>query len=237
MAKKKTNNQKKTNTSNQTSQTNAEKEQVVQEAAVTETKEEVAGAETPETVEAKEEEVTETVEAKEEETTETAVKEVQLIETGVQDSKVRKARKEYISIDLPAKETKKKVVPMDIVLLLVSLWMFFGVKLVFHACEAMDSESIMACHWAEQLIFGVAGVLVLQSILLIATARKGTRLGISLSMIPTALLTTVIPGTLVKLCMMNTMRCQSVMKPAVITMGIVTAICALTNAILEWRES
>ena len=74
-------------------------------------------------------------------------------------------------------------------------------------------------------------------VLLIATAKKGTRLGISLSMSPTAILTALIPGTFINLCMMNTMRCHSVMKPAVIIMSVVTALCALVNAVLEWREA
>ncbi|MBR1691740.1 MAG: DUF4418 family protein [Lachnospiraceae bacterium] len=134
-------------------------------------------------------------------------------------------------------EKKNKVTVMDIVLLVLSAVLCLGTKFLFHACEVMEGESIMACHWAEQAVTGVAAVLVIQAVLLAVTAGKDTRKGLSLAMIPTAALTACIPGGLIRLCMMADMRCRSVMRPAVMILGIIIAVCALVNAVLEWRRA
>ena len=133
-------------------------------------------------------------------------------------------------------EKKRKTVVMDIILAVLSAVLCLGTKFVFHACAA-DAESVMTCHWAEQAVTGTGAVLFIQAAAILLTGNSGTRKGISLAMVPTALLAVCIPGGLIRLCMMDTLRCHTVMRPAVMVLGILTAVCAAVNAVLEWRRS
>ena len=46
----------------------------------------------------------------------------------------------------------------------------------------------------------------------------------------------LIPGGIVSMCMMDTMRCHAVMKPFVRIMSVLIALCALINLILALRS-
>ncbi|MBR1930241.1 MAG: DUF4418 family protein [Lachnospiraceae bacterium] len=131
------------------------------------------------------------------------------------------------------KETSKQTV-LEWILVALCVLLCAGMKLVFHACEV--GENIMACHWAEQAAFGVAIVLVVQAILLVFIRKADGKLGIKLAMIPTALLEVCIPGVFIHLCMMNTMRCHTIMRPAVSLFGVAIAVVALVSALLERRQ-
>lgn len=124
----------------------------------------------------------------------------------------------------------KNIKAMDIVLLVLSAVLCVGVKAVFHACEVME-DKIMSCHWAEQAVFAMGIVLVVQALGLIILSRYNVRRGLSFAMIPTAVVTAFIPKIMINLCMMNDMRCHTTMRPAVIILSIIIAVCALVNAV------
>lgn len=130
---------------------------------------------------------------------------------------------------------KKKISMMDVILLVLSALLCFGTKFVFHAC-AVGEDHIMACHWAEQSVIGVGAALTVMALITLIARDGGIRKGISLAMIPTAVLAVSIPGGLINLCMMSDMRCRSVMRPAVMIIGILIAVMALVNVIIEFRR-
>ena len=70
----------------------------------------------------------------------------------------------------------------DIVLLLLSLALCLGVKLVFHACGMKEDGSYMNCHWAEQAVFAVSAGLTITSVLRLFLDRKA-KAGAALAMI------------------------------------------------------
>ena len=120
---------------------------------------------------------------------------------------------------------------MNVVLLVLCVILCAGIKLVFHACEV--GENIMACHWAEQAVFAFGIVLVVQSLGLMFFREAGVRKGICFSIIPIAVITALIPGVFIHLCMMNDMRCHTVMRPAVIILTVLIVMCAIVNIVLE----
>lgn len=129
----------------------------------------------------------------------------------------------------------KKIKVMDVVLLVLSLALCGGVKLVFHACEVMEDMDPMACHWAEQAVFGMGIVMVVQALGMILLSKLDVRKGISFAMIPTAIVTAFIPNVLIHLCMMNDMRCHTTMRPAVIILSVIIAVCALINMLTDGK--
>ena len=122
------------------------------------------------------------------------------------------------------KRTIRSWIPVILSLLLAA-----GTLTVFRACGPKEDGSWMTCHWAEQAVFGIGIVLVVQSLGLVFLAKLDVRRGISFAMIPTALLAAFIPGGLIHLCMMNDMRCHTTMRPAVMILSIGIAVCALIN--------
>ena len=129
----------------------------------------------------------------------------------------------------------KKMKVLDIVLLVLSVILVFGTKFVFHACEV--GENIMSCHWAEQTVFGVGLVLMVQALGLLLSNKSDVRRGIHFAMIPTAILAFFLPGGLIHLCMMKDMRCHTTMRPAIMILSILIAICAIVSTVLDGKKA
>lgn len=118
-----------------------------------------------------------------------------------------------------------KTLVFDIVLLLLSAGLTVGVKTVFSACEKKPDGTWMACHWAEQAVMALGCAMAVMALVNIVLNKTDLKRGIVLAMIPTALITAFVPNTLIKLCMMTDMHCHSVMKPAVIIISALIAVC------------
>lgn len=124
-----------------------------------------------------------------------------------------------------------------IVLLCLSIFLCLGTKFLFHACEAGEDGSWMACHWAEQAAAGTAAVLTVQAVLLLIIKDAKEKAGIAFSMAAAALLAAAVPGGLIRLCMMADMQCRAVMRPAVTVLGILIALTALAAGVVMQRKS
>ena len=118
-----------------------------------------------------------------------------------------------------------KTLVFDIVLLLLSAGLTVGVKTVFSACEKKPDGTWMACHWAEQAVMALGCAMTVMALVNIVLNKTDLKRGIVLAMIPAALITAFVPNTLIKLCMMTDMHCHSVMKPAVIIISALIAVC------------
>lgn len=118
----------------------------------------------------------------------------------------------------------------------LSAFLCAGVRFVFHACAPKEDGSWMTCHWAEQAVFAAAIILVVQSVLLFLIRRNGIKSGIAMAMVPVALSVAVLPGGSIRLCMMESMRCHTVMRPAVTILAVLTAVCAAVTAYISARH-
>lgn len=124
---------------------------------------------------------------------------------------------------------------VDIALLLLSAALCIGVKLVFHACGAMEDGSYMHCHTAENAVFAAAIVLTVLALILCLLRARKVRACIAFVAAVLALVTAFIPQTVVHLCMMPDMRCRSIMRPAVLVCSLLIAAVALLSALLSLR--
>ena len=130
----------------------------------------------------------------------------------------------------------KKPTITDICLLLLSAALCLGSKLLFHACGPKEDGSWMSCHWAEQTVFLMSiGLTVVSAVRLCLSrpAKAGAALAMSVMSVATAL----IPGIAIRLCMMDTMRCHAVMRPAVLILCGLIAVAGVVDAILSRKEA
>ena len=130
----------------------------------------------------------------------------------------------------------KKINITDVCLLVFSAALCLGVKLVFHACGMKEDGSWMNCHWAEQAVFAVSIGLTVTAGLRLLLNRQA-KAGAALAMSVIAVMTALLSGVFVRLCMMDTMRCHAVMRPAVIILCALIAVTGIADAVTGRKEA
>ena len=131
---------------------------------------------------------------------------------------------------------KRRFGMMDILLLALNLLFFVGMQTVFLPCEARPDGSWMSCHWAGQALTGIAAVLTVIAVMHLVIPRPQVKMGLALAMIPLSVLALVLPEHLIDLCMMETMRCHTVMEPAVTVLSLVNIMVAAADVYVQGRE-
>lgn len=126
---------------------------------------------------------------------------------------------------------------MDIFMLIPGILLSVGVKTVFHPCGMHEDGSFGSCHWAGEAVFGIGIVLLIIGILHLIMSRPAGKMGLSLATIPLALLAALLPKNLIRLCMMASMHCNAVMRPAVLIIGILSALLATADVFYQNRQS
>lgn len=134
------------------------------------------------------------------------------------------------------KNTKLRIGVTDIVFLAASLIFLLGIRFAFGPCGPKEDGSWMLCHWAGNVLMGLAAVLVVLAILHILSAQSAVKLGLSLGAIPVSVLAWLIPGKLIQMCMMQDMRCHTVMTPAVTLCAGVMIVIAVVDIIVQYRR-
>ena len=127
----------------------------------------------------------------------------------------------------------KSIVPAILVALL-ALVIAVGSQTFLGACVHEDG-SFGACHWAARGILGVGGLMA--ALALLAIAARRARFGLYLAMLPADLVGILIPGTLIDICGMDTMRCRMLMRPATMILFALAMIAALVGLLLSRNEA
>ena len=125
-------------------------------------------------------------------------------------------------------------VPAAIVFV-VSVIAAFGVTSFIGPCVHEDG-SFGACHWAGQALLGLFCLLALEGLSGALWNEKRIRGGLYLAMLFTAVLGFFVPGTLIGMCSMATMRCRALMKPAVTILLALDGLLSLAGLVLELRR-
>ena len=100
-----------------------------------------------------------------------------------------------------------------------------------------EDGSFGACHWAGRAELGIACLIAAQSLLLLFQKNAGARCGLYMAILLTAALGMLVPGTLIGLCGMATMRCRALMKPAMTLLFALMGILALAGIFPEIHPS
>ena len=126
-------------------------------------------------------------------------------------------------------EKKRRFKITDILLLLASGAFLVGMRTFLAPCAQQADGRWMVCHWAGEALTGVAAVLFVISLLHALIPRARIKMGLALAMIPAATLAFLLPGTMIDLCMMETMRCHTVMTPAVTVLSLLNIMVAAAD--------
>ena len=114
---------------------------------------------------------------------------------------------------------------------LLALLLTVGSLTIFKACGEHDGK-YMACHWAQNAVTLIGAVISIQALLRILLKNSGIKAGLAISIFLSAVSVIFIPGHVISLCMMDTMRCISTFKPAVIVIASLLAAAAGSDSIL-----
>lgn len=113
---------------------------------------------------------------------------------------------------------------VGIVLTVLSSILLVGILTFAGPCGVHDDGTVSSCYWASRAVLGVGVVLVVISLVRIFERDEGERRGLSFSAVLLGVLVAVLPGVLIDLCMMQTMRCHTVMRPFALVMGVLIAV-------------
>ena len=117
----------------------------------------------------------------------------------------------------------------------LALFMAVGAATFLGPCVHTDGTH-GACHWAGRALTGLGAVLAAQSILALIL-RPEDRRGVYLAMLPVVVLAALIPGNVIGLCLMETMRCRAVMQPAMILLSAAVGVWAAALAFLSGKKA
>ena len=121
---------------------------------------------------------------------------------------------------------KKALIPGCITLVL-ALVIAIGSFTFLSPCTH-DDGSVGACWWAGRALLGLGCLLAVLSVFALLSRRA--RFGVYLSGIAVCAVGILTPGTLINLCRMSSMRCRSVMQPAMIILFAAAALAAAAGA-------
>ena len=140
---------------------------------------------------------------------------------------MNKKTSKFSTIDLPA--------------LLLSAVLFVGVLTVFRACAKTDEGMWMHCHYVELAIAAIGITSCLLTFINMTFIKKlGINTLIRIITIALAIISIMLPGRIVSMCMMETMRCHAVMKPFVTidsAILIIFSVVAIVVSFLKERKT
>ncbi len=128
--------------------------------------------------------------------------------------------------------SKKISMILTVLSLVLGLVLCLGAEFLFSACGADEDGSYMRCHWAQMAVVAVAAVLIVIYVLALLVRDARVRAGLVLATVPMSVAVMLIPGTVIGLCMMATMHCRAMLRPACLVLGLVMAVIALIHGLL-----
>ena len=132
------------------------------------------------------------------------------------------------------KEKKGSMIPA-LATVILAMIAAAGVKSFAGPCVHEDG-SFGSCHWAGQALFGLSIVIAAESVIVVWRKNTALRRGLYLAMMLTAVLGILMPGTLISLCAMDSMRCRMIMRPAMLVLYALMLVSATTGALLSRED-
>ena len=126
----------------------------------------------------------------------------------------------------------------DILVFVLGLVIVIGSLTFFSACGSMEEDGMqmwMNCHWA-QVAVTISGTAI-SLFALVSVFLKG-KLKAVFNFIEAVggVMVILFPTVLIHTCMMNDMRCNSIMKPCAILFGALVAVITVISAIINLKK-
>ena len=130
----------------------------------------------------------------------------------------------------------KRFSPGAAAVLLLSVVIAVGSVSFLGPCVQVDG-SFGSCHWAGQAMLGIGLLLAVLNLAALLVKDGRLRAGLLFAAAAAAVLGLFVPGTLIRLCGMATMRCRAVMRPAMMLLCALTAVSCLAGGIAAYRKA
>lgn len=129
-----------------------------------------------------------------------------------------------------------KAKPAHVAALIVAALLTIGVLTFAGPCVHEDG-SLAACHGAANAVLyaGVAGCIAALASLLAGNPKVSGACALVVACC--GVFAVAAPGTLFSMCMMQTMRCWTVMRPFALVCGVVLLSCAVVAAVRSFVSS
>ncbi len=114
---------------------------------------------------------------------------------------------------------------------IISLLFSVGVLTVFSACGMKDDGSWMRCHRVQNAVAICGAVMTLLFFASALIKERTSRAVLNAAAFAGSVLAFLLPGAVMPMCMMTTMRCYTVMQPFTRIMTVITAIFAVCGFI------
>mgnify|MGYP002859955901 CR=1 FL=1 len=111
-----------------------------------------------------------------------------------------------------------------------------GVVTAFKACAPMEDGSWMNCHNAQMQVFVTAIVITIIAVVNIFLNNKKINLCLGIVGVILAVLAAIVPGIITHLCMMNTMRCHTIMRPYVVVLSVLFIIAQVLLIVFGLKD-
>jgi len=127
--------------------------------------------------------------------------------------------------------SKVKANITDILLPVVSVLYLIGIKNWFPVCSSMG-ETVMSCHWAGKVLTAMAILSIALSFIHMLIPDRKFKAGLDAGMIGLYGLMAIIPGNIIRLCMMSSMSCRTLTRPWTLIFGTVLALICVVDIVL-----
>lgn len=121
--------------------------------------------------------------------------------------------------------------------LALSVLMAAGVQTVFRACAQKEDGTWMHCHEVQKYLFIIGIILALLSVLGLAVKKRTAAILLDFASIVLADAAVLLPGTVMQMCMMDTMRCYTMMQPFARVTGGVLILVSVIDIIKLFRTA
>ena len=116
--------------------------------------------------------------------------------------------------------------------LIIAVLMEVGLCSFLAACGPKEDGSWMMCHYVQNVLLLLGGCLVLlHTLALVFSETTHIAGGILLAGVLLFVCCIVVPDRVIHMCMMDTMRCHTVMQPGVLVISILGILADLTGTI------
>ena len=121
--------------------------------------------------------------------------------------------------------------------LALSVFMAAGVQTVFRACAQKEDGTWMHCHEVQKYLFIIGIILAMLSVLGLAVKKRTAAILLDFASIVLAAAAVLLPGTVMQMCMMDTMRCYTMMQPFARVTGGVLILVSVIDIIKLFRTA
>lgn len=119
--------------------------------------------------------------------------------------------------------------------IILALVLAIGASSFFGPCRGMEGK-VPPCKSASQTITYLGACIAILGAVALYLRNWKARIALSVVSLALSVVALLTPGTLHKLCMMETMRCNTVMKPATMILSAVLALLAVAELIRSIQE-